>query len=83
VIQAPKPKPVSGIQAVPLTTSAYTTQGMIAPVNEFVDPATGILTPVAFRFLYGMFNAMNAVSTLQSQIATLQEQVAALQQGAP
>lgn len=64
------------VQAVPLaaTSSPYATQGMIAPSTEFVDGA-GMLMPVSFRFLYGLFSAIGA---LQGQIAALQAQVAAL-----
>lgn len=65
-------QPVSGIKAVPLTTSDVTTQGMISPVNQFVDPATGMLLPVSFRFLYGLFSAIN---NLNAQVATLQQRL--------
>lgn len=67
--------PVSGIKTVPRASGSegdYTTQGMISPVNQFVDPATGLLLPVSFRFLYGLFSAIN---TLQTQVATLQTQL--------
>ena len=40
----------------------YATQGMISPVEPpFVDPTTGTLAPVSFRFLYSLFNRVNAL----------------------
>lgn len=66
---------------VPQATAASTVtqQGMISPVNPFSDPLTGMLLPVSFRFLYGMFAAIGA---LQQQVGTLEAQVATLNQRA-
>lgn len=52
----PPPTPHSGIAAVPMPAGRYATQGMISPTDPaFVDPATGTLAPVSFRFLHGLF----------------------------
>jgi hypothetical protein len=49
----------------PVPTAAqgmYATQGMISPVEPpFVDPTTGTLAPVSFRFLYSLFNRIGAL----------------------
>ena len=51
----------------------YTGQGMIAPLNPFVD-GTGVLTPVNFRFLHSLFlcvqNLEQEVDTLKQRLAT-------------
>jgi hypothetical protein len=46
-------------------------QGMIAPVNPFVDGA-GRLTGVSFRFLFTMYAKVNQ---LETQVHTLQQQL--------
>lgn len=58
----------------PATAAAsdVTQQGMISPGDQFVDPATGMLMPVSFRFLFGMFTA---IAALQAQNAALQERL--------
>lgn len=66
------PKPVSGIKPVPMATNPYTTQGMISPATPFVDPATGMLMPVSFRFLYGLFAA---ITQLEAANAALQQRL--------
>lgn len=53
-------------------TDQYTQQGMISPVNAFVDPATGMLLPISFRFLYGLFSA---IAQLQAANAALQQRL--------
>lgn len=50
----------------------YTAQGMITP-REFVDPLSGDLTAVSFRFLNSMFNC---IRHLESEMATLQQRLA-------
>ena len=50
----------------------YTAQGMIPPSN-FVDPLSGDLAPVSFRFLNSLFNC---VRKLESEVATLQQRLA-------
>ena len=56
-LPAGPPKPVSGIPVTPKAAQgAYATQGMIAPMNEFVDPGSGMLTPISFRFLWGLYS---------------------------
>jgi hypothetical protein len=47
---------------VPTPQGLYATQGMISPVEPpFVDPTTGTLAPVSFRFLYSLFNRIGAL----------------------
>jgi hypothetical protein len=67
-----------GVQPTVLATDRYSTQGMIGP-NGFVQP-TGDLTAVSFRFLNGLFRA---VQTLEGQVATLQATVTSLQARLP
>jgi hypothetical protein len=59
------------------TQPRITTQGMIAAIG-FVQP-TGDLTPVSFRFLFGLFNAIRQlegqVTALQATVQTLQERL--------
>ena len=50
----------------------YTAQGMITSI-DFVDPLTGNLAPVSFRFLNSLFNC---VHRLESEVATLQQRLA-------
>ena len=56
------------------TGGLYATQGMIGAA-DFVQPG-GDLTPVSFRFLASMFQAIQqlqtAAATLQTQVNTLQ-----------
>jgi len=50
------PPPRSGIGVVPTASHRYATQGMVSPTDPpFVDPTTGIMTPISFRFLHGLF----------------------------
>jgi hypothetical protein len=60
------------VQPVAMSEGRYASQGMIAPVNPFVD-GDGTLTGVSFRFLYGLFSQIN---DLQNQVATLQQRLA-------
>lgn len=50
----------------------YTAQGMITP-SDFVDPLSGNLNPVSFRFLNSMFNC---IRKLESEMATIQQRLA-------
>lgn len=50
----------------------YTAQGMITAIG-FVDPLSGDLAPVSFRFLNSLFNC---VHRLESEVATLQQRLA-------
>lgn len=50
----------------------YTAQGMITP-GDFVDPPSGDLTAVSFRFLNSLFNC---IRKLESEVATLQQRLA-------
>ena len=50
----------------------YTAQGMISPSN-FVDPLSGDLVPISFRFLNSMFNC---IRHLESEMATIQQRLA-------
>lgn len=68
-----RPVPVSGIPKVAMAQQgAYATQGMLSPANPFTQD--GMLTPVSFRFLWGLFNTIQAQ---QAQITTLQQRLAA------
>lgn len=60
------------MSVTPVPSANVTTQGMISPGDMFTDPATGMLTPVSFRFLFGLFNN---ITQLQTQIATLQQRL--------
>lgn len=57
--------------------------GMVSPLNSFVSPVTGQLDPVAFRFLYNLFNSsaslVNADNELQAQVTTNATAIGALQ----
>src|SRR5215472_78024 len=57
------PPPRSGIGVVPTASQGrYASQGMISPVEpSFVDPTTGVLAPVSFRFLYGLYSDIQAL----------------------
>ena len=56
-MSSPPPRPT--VQAVPMAAGRYATQGMISPTNPpFVDPTTGVMTPVSFRFLHGLFQRL-------------------------
>jgi len=71
----PPPTPRSGIATVSTAAGRYASQGMISPVEpSFVDPTTGVLAPVSFRFLYGLYSDIQA---LQQQVAQLQSVLAA------
>jgi hypothetical protein len=50
----------------------YASQGMLAPMNDFVD-ATGQLSPVSFRFLHSLFTG---IQQLEQEVATLQQRLA-------
>lgn len=50
----------------------YTAQGMI-PAANFVEPISGDLVPVSFRFLNSMFNC---IRHLESEMATIQKRLA-------
>jgi len=50
----------SGIQPVPLVAGRYATSGMISPTGPpLVDPTTGNVSPIGFRFLHSMFQRIN------------------------
>jgi Chaperone of endosialidase len=58
---SPPPRTASPAQAVPqvpMTGGRFSTQGMIAPLNPFVD-SQGMLTGVSFRFLFDNFYRLN------------------------
>lgn len=58
------PRGQSGIPKTPVVRTGqgpYSTQGMISPMNDFVDPATGQLTPISFRFLWGLYSAIQQI----------------------
>jgi len=57
------PPPRSGIGTVPTASQGrYATQGMISPTDPpFVDPATGVMSPVSFRFLHGLFQRIQKI----------------------
>ena len=58
----PPPTPRSGIPKASLAQGRYASQGMISPIEPpFVDPTTGTLAPVSFRFLYGLFQRIGAL----------------------
>jgi hypothetical protein len=67
------PPPRTGVQPVPLTPGRDSTQGMIAPMNQFVD-SQGVLSGVSFRFLHGLFSQINQ---LQTEVQTLQQRLQA------
>jgi hypothetical protein len=49
-------------QSVPMPQGQYATHGMISPVEPpFVDPTTGTLAPVSFRFLNSLFDRVSAL----------------------
>lgn len=50
----------------------YAGQGMVAPMNNFVD-ATGTLTPVSFRFLHSLFRC---IQDLEEEVDTLKQRLA-------
>ena len=50
----------------------YTDQGMITP-SDFVDPLSGDLTPISFRFLNSMFNC---IRRLEAEVVVLQQRLA-------
>lgn len=52
--------------------SEYTAQGMIT-ASDFVDPLSGNLNPVSFRFLNSLFNCLRK---LEAEVATLQQRLA-------
>jgi len=63
---SPSPRRVPPRRTVtPVPTASqgqYATPGMISPVEPpFVNPTTGTLAPVSFRFLYGLFNRIGAL----------------------
>ena len=66
---SPAPGPRSGGT---IGQGEYTSQGMITPA-DFVDPLSGNLTPVSFRFLNSMFNCIRKA---EAEIATLQQRLA-------
>ena len=49
----------------------YTAQGMITAI-DFVDPLTGDLTPVNFRFLNSLFNC---IKKLEGEVTVLQQRL--------
>jgi len=50
------------VPRVPMPQGQYATQGMISPVEPpFVNPTTGVLAPVSFRFLWGLFQRITAL----------------------
>ena len=52
----------SGIQPVPLVAGRYAVSNMVSPAGPpFVDPTTGIITPVSSRFLQNLFSRINAL----------------------
>ena len=54
--------PQPTVSPVAMTQGRYATPGMISPVEPpFVDPTTGTLAPVSFRFLYGLYNRIGAL----------------------
>jgi hypothetical protein len=57
-MSAPPPRTRGGVSAVSTADGRAAAQGMIAPMNPFVD-ASGSLTPVSFRFLYSLFSHIN------------------------
>ena len=67
-----------GVQPTMLASDRLSTQGMIGP-QQFVGSG-GDLTAVSFRFLNGLFRA---VQTLEGQVATLQATVTSLQARLP
>jgi len=62
-MSSPPPRvPRPTVVPVAATQGRYATQGMISPVEPpFVDPTTGVLAPVSFRFLYGLYNRIGAL----------------------
>jgi hypothetical protein len=65
--------PQPGVPRVPLASGRTSTQGMIAPLNPFVDKE-GMLSGVSFRFLFDLFNQVNQ---LKAEVQTLQQRLAA------
>jgi len=65
--------PAPSVQPVALTSGRVSTQGMIAPINPFVD-SQGVLSGVSFRFLHGLFTQINQ---LQTDVQTLQQRLQA------
>jgi len=65
--------PAPTLEPVPLTSGRLSTQGMIAPISQFVD-SEGVLKPVSFRFLFDVFNQINQ---LQMDVQTLQQRLQA------
>jgi len=48
-----------------MSGTRITTQGLISPGTPFVDPGTGVLPPVSFRFLAGLFGAIQQLQLMQ------------------
>ena len=60
--------------------AAYVSQGMISPATAFVN-GDGVLLPVSFRFLFGVFQAIellnNQLGSANAEITTLQQRLGA------
>jgi len=50
----------AGIARPAQVNSGMATQNIVSPSNPFVDP-NGILLPVSFRYLWGLFQAIEAL----------------------
>jgi hypothetical protein len=65
--------PPPTVPRVPFASGRTSTQGMIAPMNPFVD-SQGVLSGVSFRFLFDLFNQINQ---LKAEVQTLQQRLQA------
>ena len=52
--------------APPIPYAGYVGANMVSQAVPFVDPATGVLAPVPWRFLYMTFNAVNQLDVAMS-----------------